>query len=472
MRPISGGTESEAATANERQPWTQFVPRQPFITPGASDCWAVAFWIPLAYAILRYGAVETTVWCICLAGVGIMTLLYHAATPRSEVAPPPTRLLCWALIALPAYALLQIVPVPVGVLAILSPERADIASSLQRIGIPLSSAPLSVVPSETLFHVFRIVGCTLLFLAARNLTWRWPGRTWGLAVPLLFVASAEAVLGLIQFFATPDGFAHGTYVHRNHFAGLLEIALPFAVAYPFAAIARKGSGTPPVGPWLRAGIGIAAAALMLVAISHSLSRSGFGIAFGSLGLMAVAAFVRGRGRARIPIGIAAVAVLGILIVLAPPDRMIERFERSFDSNGNLADIRPQVWSDTGRLISAFPIFGCGLGGFEAAFHQYRTAALAVRIDYAHNDYLQAFAELGLVGSVIVFVLCGALLVECVRAVRYSGHASLALASAGALAAMAAHSLTDFNLHIPANALVVAWVAGVASGLSTTTRKVI
>jgi O-antigen ligase len=291
-----------------------------------------------------------------------------------------------------------------------------------------------------------------------------------LAVPLLLVASAEAVLGLVQFYAAPDGSAHCTYFHRNHFAGLLEMALPFAVAYPFASMPRRGFGTPPRGPWLRVEIGIVATALLLVAITHSLSRSGFGAAFGSLSLMAIVAIAKGRGRARMLIAIAAVAVLGILIVLAPQDRMFERFGHSFDSAGNLADMRLQVWGDTGRLMSDFPLFGCGLGGFQAVFNQYRTAALDVRIDYAHNDYLQALAELGLAGFAIVLILCGALLVEGVRAVRYSCHVPLALALVGALGAIAIHSLTDFNLHLPANALARAWVAGTASDLSVNTRK--
>jgi hypothetical protein len=95
---------------------------------------------------------------------------HHAALPRPEATfrdrSPPTWLLCWALIALSSYAVLQIVPVLIGLLSVLSPERSDIASDLQRIGIPLSAAPLSVVPSETLFQLFRVAGCTLLFLEA------------------------------------------------------------------------------------------------------------------------------------------------------------------------------------------------------------------------------------------------------------------------------------------------------------------
>ena len=41
---------------------------------------------------------------------------------------------------------------------------------------------------------------------------------------------------------------------------------------------------------------------------------------------------------------------------------------------------------------------------------------------------------------------------------------LGLASIGALTAIAIHSFTDFNLYIPANAMLLAWIAGLTAGL--------
>jgi hypothetical protein len=39
-----------------------------------------------------------------------------------------------------------------------------------------------------------------------------------------------------------------------------------------------------------------------------------------------------------------------------------------------------------------------------------------------------------------------------------------VACAGALAAILLHSLADFNLYIPANAMLLAWIAGMTAGL--------
>ncbi|HXW14884.1 MAG TPA: hypothetical protein VEN79_10275, partial [Terriglobia bacterium] len=40
----------------------------------------------------------------------------------------------------------------------------------------------------------------------------------------------------------------------------------------------------------------------------------------------------------------------------------------------------------------------------------------------------------------------------------------AVACAGALAAILVHSLADFNLYIPANAMLLAWISGMVAGL--------
>jgi hypothetical protein len=36
--------------------------------------------------------------------------------------------------------------------------------------------------------------------------------------------------------------------------------------------------------------------------------------------------------------------------------------------------------------------------------------------------------------------------------------------------IALHSITDFNLYLPANAMLLAWVAGIASGLEASSRS--
>ena len=96
---------------------------------------------------------------------------------------------------------------------------------------------------------------------------------------------------------------------------------------------------------------------------------------------------------------------------------------------------------------------------------FKNTVLLNDLDYAHNDYLQYLGELGIVGFVIAAGLFGTLLV---RVIKASGTRSQArwvgVGCAGALSAMLAHSAFDFNLYVPANAIVFAWIAGISAAL--------
>jgi len=84
------------------------------------------------------------------------------------------------------------------------------------------------------------------------------------------------------------------------------------------------------------------------------------------------------------------------------------------------------------------------------------------IDYAHNDYLQILAELGIVAFLAGLVFAVRLMLKTIRATN----GSLAIACVGSLSAMLLHSLVDFNLYIPANGAVFAWICGIAAASPT------
>jgi O-antigen ligase len=88
-------------------------------------------------------------------------------------------------------------------------------------------------------------------------------------------------------------------------------------------------------------------------------------------------------------------------------------------------------------------------------------------DFAHNDYLQLLAELGVMGFAIGATLAFSVVRTAVRRAvgsRDPGARYFAVACAGALAAILVHSLADFNLYIPANAMLLVWIAGMTAGL--------
>jgi O-antigen ligase len=102
------------------------------------------------------------------------------------------------------------------------------------------------------------------------------------------------------------------------------------------------------------------------------------------------------------------------------------------------------------------VTGTGLGSLVAVYPRYEILYDGLVVDHVHNDYMELLAEMGVLGG-----LCGlAFLWVLFRDARKSftaeqGHLSRAV-HAGAIAALCGlllHSLVDFNLHIPSNALL-------------------
>jgi O-antigen ligase len=90
--------------------------------------------------------------------------------------------------------------------------------------------------------------------------------------------------------------------------------------------------------------------------------------------------------------------------------------------------------------------------------------------HAHNDYLELLAETGVAGCVLFVALAVPAIAALMRASMRTGfdqERALAAACLGSLAAIAVHSLFDFNLHIPANAMALCWVLGVGGAVSRT-----
>ena len=423
------------------------------------------------YAVFRYGGVLPEDWYPCLTALGITSAVYFLTANKADRPPSPSlpfRLLLFAFLAV---VILQLIPLPVGLVRLVSPMRSEVHEALAPVLGESSRTTLTIVPAETLRLLLTVSAYVVLFFVLRDLMWRFRKRPWAVVIPVVVVALLEAILGLVQYRWAGAPMATGTYVNRNHYSGLLEMALPFAVMGAVAALRTDkpaDSHQSPAGPALKACVWLSVGAVILLAIIHSLSRMGFIAALGSCFVMGAAALGGGlSGRKRVlPVSLVAVLVVAGFIFL-PTDQLIERFADIAATEDISADARAEIWRDTGHLIRDYALFGCGLGCYQSGFHRYKTVAPMRTVDFAHNDYLQLLAEVGVVGFVILLALGGRTISRAADASsRMAGthERYLGVACLGSLTAIALHSLVDFNLYIAANGMLFVWVAGMTEGL--------
>ena len=419
-----------------------------------------------AYAAFAQGAVEILDWRISSAGIALAGLIYWVFNrpdgTRNRAYPSLLYTLLGIFLAL---ATLQITPLSMGLIRIISPQRAVDLQSLVALTGPLPAyATLSSMPSASVEKVLALFAYVLVYFLVRQLAGRFKEALWIPALPLVILGSAEGALGVFQAL---DGMEvpSGTFVNRNHFAGLLEMCLPVALMIGMGFLReRQDRHSSPLRPALLGCLFFGASAIMLLSIVRSSSRMGFMATMVSLFVMALTwlfSATRESGKLRLIPATILLLVFGAIFIFLPTNQLAERFADMATSEKTVdADSRLQFWKQTMPLIGAYPIAGCGLGAYESCFYAYKAVMPESIVDYAHNDYIQILAEFGIPAFVLIIAI---LLLVYTRAFHNFAvgkpDSAIALGCVGALTAIMLHSTADYNLYIPANGLIVAWVAG-------------
>ena len=439
----------------------------------------VLFWIAaaiLVFAPLVWGGNRPVPLLVLeCAGLGALLVLAWSRGLGNtwRALPAPLR---WGIGLLAAYPLLQLVPLPPSLWFAL-PGHGAYAGLLEVAGVREGWRPLSMNALATEYAWLALLPCVAIFLLVLSLSRREVRK---LALVFVVVAIAEAVLGILQVGAGKDsllrlgnpfggGFATGTYVNKNHFAALLAMALPVALA--FWAVETL----PPVdehGERLREHPRHADAklarrilwslliVLMIAALLFTRSRAGIGCGLAALGAASLG-LVWNAATLRLRIVLVSMAGLALLLAayvgLTP---ILERFapeELALSYEGRL-----RIAAAAMRGGLEFLPFGSGLGTFADVFRRFQSEGLTGFIDHAHNDYAELFLEMGVAGVAIVALLAAAYamrwgVLATKRLSRTLGY--LQVASGIAVLAMAAHGFFDFNFHIPANAICFSFLAG-------------
>jgi O-antigen ligase len=399
----------------------------------------------------------------------------------------------WVPASLIGLVIFQLVPLPGALLRLLRPDGPSLRAS-QPESYNHSFSSLSIAPYNTRNHLIRVVCCAAVFFFARMLG-QDRARRRRLVTWLVALGTFEALYGLVQYLTGWQkifGYvkkynleeATGTYINRNHFAGFLEMAIPFGVAlvlYENAKLPRKvarqvnarikrmlgGRKLSRIGLWLLA------ATVMVAGLFFSLSRMGIISAGASLAVMAAFAGFQRKAGLWVAAGIMACGIILVLWMGAGP--ALGRFGTISEEYTSADESRWSLWKDTAQLIGGHPLLGSGLGTFPVAFTRVQSTFLGRFVNHAHNDYLELASDLGIPAAALFFGSTGALLVRVARKAassEVSFERAMALGCLGSIAAILLHSLTDFNLYIPANALVFSLILGLAASIPAATSSVL
>jgi O-antigen ligase len=253
-----------------------------------------------------------------------------------------------------------------------------------------------------------------------------------------------------------SGWVYGPYVDHAHYAGLMEMLVPIPLV--FALMNR----------WQHAQRVLFGFVALLTASTIFFSKSLGGIlAFGvQLLFLAIIIGVRQRSRRQLLLLLVIAALLVLWVMMLSPGGIGERIVRLQDPLGKAgAGNRVHIVKDSLKMIAARPVLGWGLGTFPVVYPAFRTFYTNFFVNAAHNDYIQAAVETGLTGLALI---CTFLVLFYRVALQRTGHWRTDIRSAMTLAAITGvsgiliHSLSDFNLQIPANAALFFALAALAT----------
>ena len=397
----------------------------------------------LVFSALATGAVRTLEFLVVQGMAAGVLLLWFARLWIDEkprfFCPP----ICWAVLAFSGYAVVR-----------------------------YATADIEYVARQELL---RVLVYTAVFFAVLNNLQR-PDTMRFIVRVMVLVAMAVAGYAIYQYMTGDNRVWHfinpyenrgsGTFINPNHLAGFIELILPVGVAYLLV-----GRGKQPVMSIL---IGYA----LLVGITGlavSFSRGGW-IATG-LALVVLFGVLLFQQRRRWP----ALAVFVMVVFLGMTffsQNLFSKYRlaRIFNDGEVNTELRASLWRPAVEMWKENVWWGVGPAHFDYRFREYRPAEVQARPDRVHNDYVNTLTDWGILGVGLVscvWLLAGLGVVRTWRSLNRNGNGAadgsdrlaFVLGASCALLAILVHSLTDYNMHIPANALlVVVWLAFLTSQL--------
>jgi O-antigen ligase/tetratricopeptide (TPR) repeat protein len=459
-----------------------------------------------------FGSVSASFLYFLYAALALLLLLWAArilVEREFTWKPCPLSLALAGLFVLGA---IQLVPMPNFVLSWLSPgvrtraaqllptkpeELPDGASRLD--AGQAAGQTLSLYPGATRRELVKLLGVWLLFVVVRN-NIAGPAEMARLSLAVLVNGSLLALFALVQFFSSPAnvvywhyptlGQVFGPFVCRNHFPFYVNMAIGLGVGLLMGLprLRRNRDQTDhedaepagvlgtlfrplhdPAVLWISVGL-----LLMIASVFVSLSRGGVLTLLVSAVVCLGINIARSRRLTPFEIGVCVlIAGMGLFCWFAL--EAVEQRLATIWSGNALSDSRARFWFQILPLALDFPLWGSGLGTFKYIEGVQRSLGENPLLvwEHAHNDYLEALIEGGLLRLALTLVIVAMVYRLGWRAMKRHRRrlgGPLALGAIFALTTVAIHSFVDFGLHIPAIMVLAVVIAAQLADLGKARRR--
>ena len=391
----------------------------------------------VGFAVIAQGTTEAWSEAVLEIGAGVLLVWWCVTVLRAASIEVRGNALLWSLGGLWILAMLQSLP---------GMSAYEFAT---RIELLKGSAVL-----------------VLIFLAVQAFRtvqdWRefvWFLLALGFVVSLLGIVQHFTFNGKMYWFREMKygGVPFGPYVDRNHFAGFVELVVPPGLAVLVLRAERRDL-LPLVAVFTLLPIG----ALFLAA-----SRGGIIAFFCEIIVLTVLVAMRQQEWKTLAAGVLVLFLASAMVAWIGIGRSLERFAEYRALEVTEAR-RAEMTRDSWRIFLDHPLLGTGFGTLQQVFPKYETLYDGLVVNHAHDDYVELLADGGIAGGLLGAWFLAQLFrqgAKSLRASRSSLDLALHIGAITACVGLLVHSFSDFNFHIPANALIFMLLAALATSSS-------
>ncbi len=387
-------------------------------------------------------------------------------------------------LALLAFMLLQIVPLPVFLVKLLSPKAPAVLQALGTDPTPFTS--LSLIPSQSFIYILSFSSFALLFAGLLLLPLEKKEIISFLNL-FLAVAAGEVLFGMLKLaqgsryfflFFHPQkynrAFLTGTFGNPDHLAFFLEMALAVAMGLLLARLLFFTPGASFLQKFLEAleenkSVLLYISVILLTGAGIIMTGSRAGL---FVMLMVFLLFMESTLYYRTPYNLRkTVKIIILLITLIVLFFGVNQTIKKFATRSLTQEPRLTIWSNTLALMKDFPLTGTGLGTYRYIYRIYEEETISGWTTHAHNEYLEFLAESGIVGFLLLAAVLSIAIAGTARLWFLRRHPEVKAITLGILFALFAallHSVFDFGLRMPANSLIFTLL--LALGIRTVTYR--